>query len=726
MEQAEPSPQLLEVVPAADTSTAVVAVPAAAAAAPAVNPRLLGKFCEHLGANIYQGMEAQLLLNPTMARWRFSAGDDHPDGGVRDETDRTRLAARIAAHAARQAWPAAEAVTDSFFDGGAFGWFRLGARAQVTLGPAVGPHGGRAQRVETVAGAQAAGLAQWLYLPLHRVRQFEYRLVARAACRTTVTLRLEAVAAGSATGAAGALPAGGQPWRDAAAEVALDAAWGTFVGRLALPAASPTDALYRFGVVLQAPAHVVIDRVLLYPADHVDGADPEVIARLREARLPLLRWPGGNFASGYHWRDGVGPADARPSVPNPAWDGVEPNLFGTDEFLRFCRAVGCEPLICVNAGNGTAAEAAAWVEYCNGSTATPMGRLRAAHGHPRPYGVRYWEIGNELYGRWQVGWTTAAGNADRFRRFRRAMLAVDPGLHLIACGHGNEPLSPWNEHLAAQAGAELECISDHILTGGRVDARTDPVELFHAFMGYPTVLASRYRTLRQRLQAAGVRQPRLAITELQLFAHFHGEPAAAGGLCPERMPSPDTLAEALSLVLIVHTCIRLGEFVALLTHSATVNHGGGLRKARARVFANPVHHAHALLAPLAGGVPLPVRVCCGTYGTRSAFGHIPPLADVPRLDALAVRLPGGQLALSLVHRAADCGCLELTVELPEAAGAGPVALARLAAPQWWARNSLTAPEQVAPTYEQLAATGGTALHLRLPPHSYTRLIWPRP
>ena len=94
----------------------------------------------------------------------------------------------------------------------------------------------------------------------------------------------------------------------------------------------------------------MVQRILLRPSDHLNGADPEIVQDLKESRLPILRWPGGNFVSAYHWRDGVGPLEARPTLPNFAWGRLEPNLFGTDEFMAFCKAVGCEPMICVNGG----------------------------------------------------------------------------------------------------------------------------------------------------------------------------------------------------------------------------------------------------------------------------------------------------------------------------------------------------------------------------------------
>src|SRR5690606_13059468 len=119
--------------------------------------------------------------------------------------------------------------------------------------------------------------------------------------------------------------------------------------------------------------------------------DPEVVQLLRDAKVSVLRFPGGNFASGYHWEDGVGPIERRPEKPNPAWAEWEPNHVGADEWLALCELIGAEPLICVNAGNGTPEEAANWVRYCNDPETTPWGQKRAANGHPAPYNVRLWE-----------------------------------------------------------------------------------------------------------------------------------------------------------------------------------------------------------------------------------------------------------------------------------------------------------------------------------------------
>jgi alpha-N-arabinofuranosidase len=674
-----------------------------------VTPRLFGKFCEHLGANIYHGMNAQILDNPTFGKWQFWAGDDHPDGGTRPLTDREQIARRIRGHAAWMGWPNADRVIDAYFNGCAYPWFPTGGREEVRCSPDVGPKGGRAQRVEVFRSSNGLpqGIAQWIYLPLHRTKGYEFRIVARSVFEPKpIELMLSLVETGEIV---------------TRVRVHLQTDWQTFTGRIELPPTVPATALYQFSIAADPPAHFVVSRVLLYPDDHINGADPDVVRFLKEARLPILRWPGGNFASGYHWQWGIGPVDDRPTVPNPAWEGLEFNMFGTDEFIAFCRVVGCEPLICVNAGDGTPEEAAAWVEYCNGSPDTPMGRLRAQNGHPEPYNVRFWEIGNELYGRWQVFWTTPDGYLDRYLRFREAMMKVDPNIYVLACGYGNEPLSEWNMRLIEGARGKLKCITDHILTGGAVDANMDPIELFHAFMGYATVLEERYSRLRERMLAAGIDEPRLAITELQLFAHFVGEFRPDGKLAPWTMPSQDTISEALYFATIANMAIRLGDFVELITHSATVNHGGGLRKERERVYANPVHYAHVLLSDLAGGFPVSLQLSCATYTTSRQFGHIPPLPRVPVIDPMAVLSPEGNLILTIVHRCATSGPIDLTVRL-DGFKASEVEAVALIGETWYDRNTRDNPTKIVPRKVPASLKDGNTLNITLQPFSLTKLV----
>ena len=426
-------PALYEHILHDDSTHAALTVNMAQRSPHSINPLLYGKYCEHLGWNIYNGMEARILHNPTFGKWRFGVTDRVFDGGSKDLHDLDHIEQSVRAYAQRFAWPDADQVLQSHKDGLAFGWFRAGSQDAVRLSPDVGPHGARAQRVEVIAAGaeQPQGIAQWVSLPLHRTRGYQFRIVGRATAPTDVILSIAPLDAAGAVGpelARRTLP--------------LAPKWSTLSGFIAIPAEAevPAAGLFRVALTTTGPANVVLNRVLLYPDDHINGADPDVIRFLRAARLPLLRWPGGNFVSGYRWQEGIGPEDSRPTAPNPAWGGLEYQLFGTDEFIAFCHAVGSPE------------EAAARVEYCNGSRDTPMGGLRVLHVRGvDPYNVQYWEIGNEIYGRWQVGWTTPGGNVDRYRRFREAMLAADPTITILGCGVPGGAAQGWNQHRPTHA-----------------------------------------------------------------------------------------------------------------------------------------------------------------------------------------------------------------------------------------------------------------------------------
>jgi alpha-N-arabinofuranosidase len=174
------------------------------------------------------------------------------------------------------------------------------------------------------------------------------------------------------------------------------------------------------------------------PIPHVRGIRQDVIAALKQIRIPNLRWPGGCFADEYHWRDGIGPRQGRPKMINTHWGGVvEDNSFGTHEFLDLCDLLGCEPYICGNVGSGTVQELSQWVEYINFDGLSPMTEMRKQNGRPDPWEVRYWGIGNESWG--CGGAMTAEFYADNYRRY--AVYARNYGkksLYRIACGPNSD------------------------------------------------------------------------------------------------------------------------------------------------------------------------------------------------------------------------------------------------------------------------------------------------
>jgi alpha-N-arabinofuranosidase len=185
----------------------------------------------------------------------------------------------------------------------------------------------------------------------------------------------------------------------------------------------------------------------------------KVVDLIKGLNPPIMRWPGGNFASGYHWMDGIGPIENRPKKYDLAWHATDPNTFGTDEFIKLCRMVNCEPYICVNMGSGTAEEAANWVEYCNlPAGASYYADLRVKNGHEQPYGVKYWGLGNEVYGDWQIGHTDAHTYALNAREFSKRMKWVDPSIKTIAVGCDDPQ---WNWEVLMIAGPHIDYISLH-------------------------------------------------------------------------------------------------------------------------------------------------------------------------------------------------------------------------------------------------------------------------
>ena len=174
--------------------------------------------------------------------------------------------------------------------------------------------------------------------------------------------------------------------------------------------------------------------VSLMPADNIQGFRRDVIASLKQLHSGVYRFPGGNFVSNFNWRDAIGDRDKRPPRWDYAWNAVQPNDVGLDEFMVLCHLLDVEPYITVNAGLGDEQSAADLVEYANGAPTTPMGRLRAKNGHPQPYGIKLWGIGNEMYGDWQIGYTSLHWYEIKHNFFARAMRQVDPTIQLIASG----------------------------------------------------------------------------------------------------------------------------------------------------------------------------------------------------------------------------------------------------------------------------------------------------
>ncbi len=236
---------------------------------------------------------------------------------------------------------------------------------------------------------------------------------------------------------------------DAKAKVSLSVVWGTNTAatrqtvalgklggkfkRFTFSFKAENSGPAQFEIVGTGTGSFHVGAVSLMPADNLYGFKPDAIAALKSFRAGVYRFPGGNFVSAHEWRDAIGDPDKRPPTWDPVRRGFQPNDIGTDEFMTLCKLLEVEPYLTVNAGTGDAWSAAEYVEYANGAVSTPMGKLRAANGHPEPYRVKFWGIGNEMWGNtYQYGAMRPNQFAFKHNQFARAMRKVDPAITLLA------------------------------------------------------------------------------------------------------------------------------------------------------------------------------------------------------------------------------------------------------------------------------------------------------
>jgi alpha-L-arabinofuranosidase len=240
------------------------------------------------------------------------------------------------------------------------------------------------------------------------------------------------------------------------------------------------------------------------PLSDADGFRKDVLDGTKNLGVTLLRWPGGNFASGYNWTDGIGPRDQRPARRDHAWGLMESNRFGNDEFLKYCQRVGAEPYVCINAGLGSVDDARHWVEYCNEPGNTAWANLRRKNGRNEPWGVKYWGLGNEIDGPWQLGHKNAEDYAKFALEAAKAMRRADESIKLIASGSSNfNPDSDWvgwNRTVLDRLKTEIDYISLHTYIGNRENN-------FEKFMSVSRDLEDRIAVVEGQIKAARVRDP---------------------------------------------------------------------------------------------------------------------------------------------------------------------------------------------------------------------------
>jgi len=306
-----------------------------------------------------------------------------------------------------------------------------------------------------------------------------------------------------------------------------------------------------------------VGTVSLMPADNVDGFRPDVLDLLKKLNSPIYRWPGGNFVSGYNWKEGLGDLDKRPPRKNPAWLGVEHNDVGIHEFLNLCRLINTEPYITVNSGQGNETLAAEEVEYANGSAETPMGKWRSANGHPAPWGVKFWSVGNEMYGNWQLGYMPLPDYAKRHNRFAQVMRAKDPSIKIVAVG----AVGAWSEGMLKTSADAMDYISEHFYV------QSLPGVLGHANLAPREVkrIAEAHRKYRETIPELKGKNIPVALDE---WNYWYG-PYIYGELGTQYF-----LKDALGVAAGLHEYFRQSDIFFMANYAQTVNVIGAIKTSK--------------------------------------------------------------------------------------------------------------------------------------------------
>ncbi len=450
------------------------------------------------------------------------------------------------------------------------------------------------------------------------------------------------------------------------------------------------------------------------PLADANGFRRDVIEEIRTLGVPIIRYPGGNFVSGYHWQDGVGPKDQRPRVLDRAWNSIETNQFGTNEFIEWCRAAGTEPLLAVNLGNGSPENAAALVEYCNVPSGTRWSDLRRRHGVESPHNVKFWCLGNEMDGRWQIGHMPATEYGLKAADAARQMRAVDRSVRLVACGSSNPSMPTyleWDRQVLEQCYDDVDFISLHRYFNNTSETNGD---------------TSRYLALnldmeRQILEIAAVcdyvRGLRKSTKRLALsFDEWNVWYRANSGdghrqTAPHLLEEVYNLEDALLVGGLINTLLRHADRVHVACLAQLVNVIAPLATNNDRVLRHTIYYPYAWALHHARGQVMDLLL-------ESASYEVPRLGQVPFVDIAATADPStGEQCLLMLNRDLNAE-REAAVNWPGAAPTRVLGLETLTGPDLKASNTFDQPNRVTPQPLD-APKAGAKMTFKLPPHSYT-------
>ena len=465
-----------------------------------------------------------------------------------------------------------------------------------------------------------------------------------------------------------------------------------------------------------------------HPTADAKGFRQDVMALVRELAPTIMRYPGGNFVSGYNWEDGVGPVVERPARLDYAWLSTEPNTFGTNEFIDWCRMAGIEPMLAVNLGTRGAKEAGEFIEYCNHPGGTALSDLRHKHGWEAPHDVKFWCLGNEMDGPWQTG----AKTADEYGRVAvetaKVMRWVDPSIELAACGSSGRNMASfgmWEDRVLEHTFDTVEWISLHTYLNNYADDTA-------AFLACPDLMDSFIEEVVAIADAVAARRrsrKRIMLSFDEWNVWYRTRRPRENRIKPGWPVAPPILEEIYNM----QDALAFGGAVISL-----LNHADRVRSACLAQLVNviapimtqtggpawrqTIFHPFAQMSQFGRGRVLRTIVRSDTYATAYSDPRGPtdppiPLAAVPYLKLAAVHNDDGGLALFALNRDLEQP-MEMTIDIRSFEGLRLHDATTLHHADLKATNTMESPDNVSPqTLSKIETNGGT-LTATLPPASW--------
>ncbi len=433
-----------------------------------------------------------------------------------------------------------------------------------------------------------------------------------------------------------------------------------------------------------------------------NGFRKDFIQLVKDLKIPVVRWPGGNFVSGYNWEDGIGPKDQRPARLDLAWHEVESNQMGTDEYAKLCRLIGAENFICINAGLGTLDQARHWIEYCNYEKGTYYSDLRRKYGNEQPFNVKYWALGNEIDGPWQSGQKSAEDYCKFALEAAKNMQWVDRNAKFIACGASNYRTNVdwvgWNDYVLGQMAGKIDYLSVHRYVREVLAGDTSFSGMMSLGLDVNQKIEVVKASIKKAMAQSGATRP--------IYISFDEWSGGGGGGAASTLTGSLLVAQHLNAFIRHADIVKMANITMLSSLVGTSPEGD---------FKNALYQPFYLYSNNSRGTSLDVQVDCGKYRNR-VFN------DIPYLDVTAVwNAAGKTLVVNVVNRH-ETDAQTSNIILQSGEFTGGATLKEINAASVTATNTRTN-EAVAITSKDIQFQGNK-IEYSFPAHSFTQMLIP--